>query len=121
MTTSEESISVVIVEDHDRLARLTARHRESRGIVVTIASDGRSGITKVLEERPPGRAPRPHACRGCGLDVCRELRFPHRHAHHHGDGARRGGRPRPCTRHPGIPPLIKTVRGVGYVLTIERA
>ena len=54
MTTSEESISVVIVivEDHDRLARLTARHRESRGIVVTIASDGRSGITKVLEERP---------------------------------------------------------------------
>lgn len=120
MTTREESISVVIVEDHARLARLTARHRESRGIVVTIASDGRSGITKVLEERPQVVL-LDLMLAGGGLDVCRDLRFPHRHAHHHGDGARRGGRPRPCARHPGIPPLIKTVRGVGYVLTIERA
>jgi DNA-binding response OmpR family regulator len=74
MTTSEESISVVIVEDDDRLARLTARYLESHGIVVTIAPDGPSGITKVLQERPqvvlldlmlPGMG---------GLDVCRELR-----------------------------------------------
>ena len=74
MTTTEEAISVVIVEDDDRLAKLTARYLESHGIVVTVAGDGPTGITKVLQERPqvvlldlmlPGMG---------GLDVCRELR-----------------------------------------------
>ncbi len=72
--TSEETISVVVVEDDDRLARLTARYLESHGIVVSIASDGPAGIAKVLQERPdvilldlmlPGMG---------GLDVCRALR-----------------------------------------------
>jgi DNA-binding response OmpR family regulator len=74
MSGTEETISVVIVEDDDRLARLTARYLESHGVVVTIAADGPSGITTVMQERPnvvlldlmlPGMG---------GLDVCRELR-----------------------------------------------
>lgn len=74
MTESEKTISVVLVEDDDRLARLTARYLESHGIVVTIASDGRDGITQVMQQRPdvvlldlmlPGMG---------GMEVCRELR-----------------------------------------------
>jgi len=72
--TTEETISVVLVEDDDRLARLTARYLESHGIVVTIAGDGRDGIAKIVQQRPdvvlldlmlPGMN---------GLEVCRELR-----------------------------------------------
>ncbi len=71
---SEESISVVFVEDDERLARLTARYLESHGVTVTIAGDGSEGIAKVMRERPdvvlldlmlPGMN---------GLEVCRELR-----------------------------------------------
>ncbi|MBX3192411.1 MAG: response regulator transcription factor [Labilithrix sp.] len=71
---SEEKITVVLVEDDDRLARLTARYLESHGVTVTIASDGRDGLAKVLTVRPdvvlldlmlPGMN---------GLEVCRELR-----------------------------------------------
>lgn len=69
-----ETINVVLVEDDDRLARLTARYLETHGVVVTIAGDGRDGIAKVMQHRPdvvlldlmlPGMN---------GLDVCRELR-----------------------------------------------
>jgi CheY-like chemotaxis protein len=74
MTDAAETIAVVLVEDDDRLARLTARYLESHGVVVTIASDGREGIAKVMQHRPdvvlldlmlPGLG---------GLEVCRELR-----------------------------------------------
>ena len=41
MSGTEETISVVVVEDDDRLARLTARYLESHGIVVSIASPAR--------------------------------------------------------------------------------
>jgi DNA-binding response OmpR family regulator len=70
----EDPISVVFVEDDERLARLTAKYLQSHGIEVTIAGDGRDGITKVMHERPdvvlldlmlPGIG---------GLEVCRELR-----------------------------------------------
>jgi ActR/RegA family two-component response regulator len=52
MTDAAETIAVVLVEDDDRLARLTARYLESHGVVVTIASDGREGIAKVMQNRP---------------------------------------------------------------------
>ncbi len=74
LTDAVETISVVLVEDDDRLARLTARYLESHGVAVTIASDGRDGISKVMQQRPdvvlldlmlPGIN---------GLEVCRELR-----------------------------------------------
>ena len=51
LTDAVETIAVVIVEDDDRLARLTARYLESHGVVVNIAGDGRDGIAKVMQHR----------------------------------------------------------------------
>ncbi len=74
MTNALETITIVLVEDDDRLARLTARYLESHGVIVHIAVDGREGIAKVMLHRPnvvlldlmlPGMG---------GLEVCRELR-----------------------------------------------
>ena len=73
-TTTEEPISIVLVEDDERLAKLTARYLESHGVTVTIIGDGREAVTFILQARPdvvlldlmlPGMS---------GLDVCRELR-----------------------------------------------
>lgn len=72
--TGDESISVVYIEDDERLARLTARYLESHGALVTIAKDGREGIAEVMRARPdvilldlmlPGAD---------GIEICRELR-----------------------------------------------
>ena len=69
-----ESISVVYIEDDQRLAQLTARYLESHGLQVQIAGDARDGIARVLRDRPdvvlldlmlPGTD---------GLQACRELR-----------------------------------------------
>ncbi len=78
MTTSaspeSEPIAVVYIEDDDRLASLTARYLESHGLRVTLASDARDGMAKILRERPdailldmmlPGLD---------GLEACRRLR-----------------------------------------------
>lgn len=73
-TTTEESIAVVLVEDDERLAKLTARYLESHGVMVTVIADGREAVSRILQGRPdvvlldlmlPGMS---------GLDVCRELR-----------------------------------------------
>lgn len=74
MATGDDRISVVLVEDDERLAHLTAKYLESHGVVVTIAKDGRSGIAAVVRDRPDvvlldGMLPGMD-----GLDVCRELR-----------------------------------------------
>ena len=69
-----ESMTVVYIEDDEKLARLTARYLESHGVRVTVAGDGREGLACVLRERPdvilldvmlPGAD---------GLEVCRQLR-----------------------------------------------
>jgi DNA-binding response OmpR family regulator len=69
-----ESISVVYVEDDERLASLTARYLASHGVRVTLAAEARDGIAKILQERPdvilldlmlPGVD---------GLEACRQLR-----------------------------------------------
>src|SRR4051812_46529705 len=69
-----ESISVVYIEDDERLASLTARYLASHGVRVTLAAEARDGIAKVLQERPdvilldlmlPGTD---------GLEACRALR-----------------------------------------------
>jgi DNA-binding response OmpR family regulator len=74
MLVNDESIAVLLVEDDDRLAKLTARYLESHGLTVTILGDGRDVVAEVVRSRPdvvlldlmlPGKS---------GLDVCRELR-----------------------------------------------
>jgi DNA-binding response OmpR family regulator len=75
-TTSVEEalIRVLLVEDDQRLARLTARYLEGHGLVVTLAFDGNQGLAEALRNAYdvvlldlmlPGRD---------GIEVCRELR-----------------------------------------------
>lgn len=68
------TIQALLVEDDDRLARLTAEYLQGHGVVVTRASDGDAGLREALAHRYdvvlldlmlPGRD---------GLSVCRELR-----------------------------------------------
>jgi len=76
MSSSPENkpISIVYIEDDERLASLTGRYLESHGVRVTLATEARDGIAKVLRGCPdvilldlmlPGTD---------GLDACRELR-----------------------------------------------
>ncbi len=68
------ALSVLYIEDDERLARLTARYLETHGVRVTVAPDGPAGIREALQLRPdvilldlmlPGVD---------GLEVCRRLR-----------------------------------------------
>jgi DNA-binding response OmpR family regulator len=68
------SIKVLLVEDDERLAQLTARYLESHGVLVTIAATGNEGQAEalrrqydciVLDVMLPGRD---------GIEVTRELR-----------------------------------------------
>ena len=68
------SIKVLLVEDDERLAQLTARYLESHGVLVTIAATGTEGQVEalrrqydciVLDVMLPGRD---------GIEVTRELR-----------------------------------------------
>ena len=47
-----EAISVVYVEDDEKLARLTARYLESHGVRVTVAKTANDGIREVSRVRP---------------------------------------------------------------------
>lgn len=73
-TTEEGTVQVLLVEDDERLARLTARYLQEHGIVVTVARTGPEGLTEasrhaydviLLDLMLPGKD---------GLEVCRELR-----------------------------------------------
>ena len=73
-TPDEGLIQVLLVEDDERLARLTARYLQEHGIVVTVARTGPEGLQEatrhpydvvLLDLMLPGRD---------GLEVCRELR-----------------------------------------------
>jgi DNA-binding response OmpR family regulator len=68
------TIKILLVEDDERLATLTARYLETHGALCTVASDGIEGQAEalrrqydciVLDLMLPGRD---------GLEVCRELR-----------------------------------------------
>lgn len=67
-------IRVLLLEDDERLARLTQRYLESHAVVVTWVADGLQGLQEALRNRPdvvlldlslPGLD---------GLSVCREIR-----------------------------------------------
>jgi DNA-binding response OmpR family regulator len=69
-----EKLTVVYVEDDDRLARLTTQYLQSHGLDVVVVSRGDQAMSEVLRVRPdvvlldlmlPGES---------GLDVCRRLR-----------------------------------------------
>ena len=73
-TANAASLSILLVEDDEKLARLTARYLESHGLRVTVAADGSTGLALALRDRPdvilldlmlPGLD---------GLAVCRALR-----------------------------------------------
>ncbi|MBN1206041.1 MAG: response regulator transcription factor [Myxococcaceae bacterium] len=70
----EGTVQVLLVEDDERLARLTARYLQEHGLVVTVAHTGTEGLAEasrhsydvvLLDLMLPGRN---------GLEVCRELR-----------------------------------------------
>jgi len=74
LATEEGTVQVLLVEDDERLARLTARYLQEHGIVVSIAHTGPEGLNEasrhsydvvLLDLMLPGRD---------GLEVCRELR-----------------------------------------------
>jgi DNA-binding response OmpR family regulator len=71
---SDAGISVLYVEDDDRLAQLTAKYLESHGVHVVVVSNGLEAVGQVVRMRPdvvlldlmlPGID---------GLEVCRRLR-----------------------------------------------
>ena len=71
---TDEGIRALMIEDDEKLARLTAKYLETHGIVVVHASDGETGIgtfardkfdVVLLDLMLPGIG---------GMDVCRELR-----------------------------------------------
>jgi len=71
---SEGVISVLLIEDDQRLAGLTGRYLEKRGLVVTLAFDGPTGLREatrntydaiLLDLMLPGIG---------GLDLCRQIR-----------------------------------------------
>jgi two-component system, OmpR family, response regulator len=71
---AQPTIKVLLVEDDERLAQLTARYLETHGVLVTIARDGLEGQSEalrrqydcvVLDLMLPGRD---------GIEVTRELR-----------------------------------------------
>lgn len=68
------SISVVYIEDDERLARLTARYLESHGMIVTVATNGQDGVADVLRERPDVVLLDVMLPQVDGLEVCRRLR-----------------------------------------------
>lgn len=70
----EGTIQVLLVEDDERLARLTSRYLQEHGVVVTVAYSGTDALAEasrhtfdvvLLDLMLPGRD---------GLEVCRELR-----------------------------------------------
>ena len=70
----EHAVRVLVVEDDQRLANLTARYLEAHGLHVTLASHGPAGVAEVrrnnfdvvlLDLLLPGQN---------GLEVCREIR-----------------------------------------------
>jgi DNA-binding response OmpR family regulator len=70
----DESLTVVYVEDDERLARLTSQYLSSHGVEVVLVTRGDLAVSEVLQMRPdvvlldlmlPGTS---------GLEICRRLR-----------------------------------------------
>lgn len=70
----DEQLRVVLIEDDERLARLTAKYLESHGVNVTWLADGKAGLAEVLRNRPDAVLLDLQLPGLDGIAVCRELR-----------------------------------------------
>src|SRR5437762_4363339 len=69
-----DPIKVLLIEDDERRAKLTARYLETHGLVVTVAADGRSGLAEALRAPPDVVLLDLMLPQLSGMEVCRELR-----------------------------------------------
>lgn len=69
-----DTISVVYIEDDERIGRFMAKYLESHGVKVTLASDGVAGIEAVKRERPSVVLLDLMLPRMDGVEVCRHIR-----------------------------------------------
>ena len=72
--TGEGLIRVLLIEDDERLARLTAKYLELRGLVVSIASDGAAGLAEAVRQTYDVVLLDLMLPKMRGTEVCRELR-----------------------------------------------
>jgi two-component system, OmpR family, response regulator len=71
---AHEPIRAVLIEDDERLARLTLRYLENHDVIVTWCPDGRRGLHETLRTRPDVVLLDLQLPELDGLAVCRELR-----------------------------------------------
>ena len=69
-----QDMRAVLIEDDERLARLTTRYLESHGVVVSWFGDGRTGLREALRNRPDVVLLDLQLPELDGIRVCRELR-----------------------------------------------
>jgi DNA-binding response OmpR family regulator len=74
VTAGEATLSLLLVEDDSRLAALTREYLASHGLVVSVASDARSGLEQALQHRYDAVLLDVMLPDRSGLEVCRELR-----------------------------------------------
>jgi DNA-binding response OmpR family regulator len=73
-TSDSEPCRVLLIEDDDRLAQLTARYLESHGVAVTWVADGRDGLAEALKGQADVVVLDLMLPRLSGLELVRELR-----------------------------------------------
>jgi len=73
-TGQHETFRVLLVEDDERLAALTARYLETHGHSVTVVGDGRLGLAEALKGQHDVVVLDLMLPRLGGLEICRELR-----------------------------------------------
>ncbi|MET0390071.1 MAG: response regulator transcription factor [Polyangiales bacterium] len=69
-----QAMHAVLIEDDERLARLTKRYLEGHDVIVDWCADGRSGLEQVLRIRPDIVLLDLQLPQLDGIAVCRELR-----------------------------------------------
>ena len=74
MSNNSESWRIMIVEDDERLAKLTSEFLESNGLMVSVESDGKRAVSRIKDEQPDLLV-LDLMLPGCdGIEVCRLVR-----------------------------------------------
>ena len=71
---STDAIRVVLIEDDERLAKLTTRYLESHGVLTQWVADGAEGLSETLRTRPDVVLLDLMLPTMDGLAICREIR-----------------------------------------------